>query len=59
MGAKCSCRLTLSPVDFGDKLAPSLLKSVLRLVALERGSVEIEGALSVDCTLTIKSIQGL
>ena len=26
---------------------------------LEGGSIETEGALPVDCTLTIKSVQGL
>jgi len=34
-----------------------LLEFVLRLVALEPGSAEIEGVLPVDCTPTIKSIR--
>ena len=61
MGVKCSCRLTCSPVDSGDKfwLYLSLQESVLSLVALECSSVETKGVLPVDCTLTIMSIKGL
>ena len=43
----------------GSSSALSLLESVLRRVVLERGSVETEGALPVDCTPTIKLVKGL
>ena len=48
------------PVDSDHKLwlRLSLLKYALPFVTLERGSVETEGALPVDCTPTIKSVQG-
>jgi len=57
----CSRWLTWSPVDFNSKLwlRLSLVESVLPFGMLECDSVEIEGALPVDCTPTIKSRQGL
>jgi len=56
-----SCQLTRSPVDSSDKLwlRLSLLESVIPFVVLEHDFVETDGALPVDCTPTIKSIQGL
>ena len=55
MGTKCSCQLTLVKSSTSD-LSP--LESVLcLLVALERGSVETEGALPIDHTPTIKLVR--
>ena len=52
---ECSCRLTLVLSSNSDL---SSLESFLHLlVALERGSVETEGALPVDHTSTIKSVR--